>query len=230
MVKNFAPPNKHAFTPYFQLCPYIIDNVYNTTLLLSRASNLHTLALEPDQIASLPANYLHPSEKEKIKKKKKGKGNKKDEFKLSQNHVRHYKTLSDAFDDLPKEVIDILRKKPDDLNIKDWQYIIKNDNFEILHTNETIEPNSQTNAQNENSMLVVAESSTELSDEMDINDEIFNDVKILDSDSDSDLDNTENNSSAYGNKKSILRNPVASRKSTRDRKPTVQFDASSKSK
>ena len=228
MVKNFAPPNKHAFTPYFQLCPYIIDNVYNTTLLLSRASNLHTLALEPDQIASLPANYLHPSEKEK--KKKKGKGNKKDEFKLSQNHVRHYKTLSDAFDDLPKEVIDILRKKPDDLNIKDWQYIIKNDNFEILHTNETIEPNSQTNAQNENSMPVVAESSIELSDEMDINDEIFNDVKILDSDSDSDLDNTENNSSAYGNKKSILRNPVASRKSTRDRKPTVQFDASSKSK
>ena len=79
-------------------------------------------------------------------------------------------------------------------------------------------------------MPVVAESSIELSDEMDINDEIFNDVKILDSDSDSDLDNTENNSSAYGNKKSILRNPVASRKSTRDRKPTVQFDASSKSK
>merc|ERR1712001_570296 len=61
MVKNFAPPNKHAFTPYFQLCPYIIDDVYNTTLVISRASNLHKLALEPDKIASLPANYLHPS-------------------------------------------------------------------------------------------------------------------------------------------------------------------------
>ena len=78
-------------------------------------------------------------------------------------------------------------------------------------------------------MLVVAESSTDLFDDMDINDEILNDVNIPDSDSDSDLDTTEDNNSAYKHKKSILKNPVDSRKSARERKQTVQFDASSNS-
>ena len=97
-----------ALQPYYQLSPYRVQHVHETTCTVIRLTNDMWYPENIENIVALPREFRYPK-----------------------GHLKKYKELPDKFKDLPPQVLSILSKKFTDLTSDDIKFLVSKDDFDI---------------------------------------------------------------------------------------------------
>ena len=118
LVKNHThiTGRPKAFVPFYQLSPYKIMSVSESTVVVRRITDSLIRELEEDELGILPKRIKEILDTE---------------FRYPKDQVKVLKMLPETFKDLPTRVLKILVKSYDKLDSADIRYLVQKDDYDL---------------------------------------------------------------------------------------------------
>ena len=118
LVKNHThiTGRPKAFVPYYQLSPYKIMSVSESTVVVRRITDSLIRELEEDDLGILPKRIKDILDIE---------------FRYPKDQVKVLKMLPETFKDLPTRVLKILVKSYDKVDSADIRYLVQKDDYDL---------------------------------------------------------------------------------------------------